>query len=485
MNYCRKILAIVSLTVVVASSAVGQLPLNFKKQPDIQLPATDGTAFGCGGYWEWLPSSYNLPENASKKYPLIIFLGGNSEGGSGSSTDLDNMIFGYTSIPTYSGLASLCASGLFPETVVSPGGTSYSFMVMSLQCFPGTGILPKHIEPYIDYFINNYRVDPARIFLTGVSIGGTRVWTTAGTNKATSTRFAAVIPIDGGADGNYVNCPHPEPLVACTGNASMYNMVISNLDDDDAPKTLAIHGVEDFNRYLGASFVSGINRPGNAAIRWTPGGHGSWRATYHPDTVLFSNLTLYQWMLAQADLLLPVTLTSFDALARGSEIQLTWSTESESNSSHFAVERSSNGRDFQEIGRVKSSGNSTTKKNYSFTDKTPRTGKNFYRLKMVDLDATFKYSEVRTVSTNGSDLEFSFGPNPVQNEASIRISGSQRVRLTLTVTDLMGRTLKTMNIVKSENLLSQKIGLSDLPAGQYVLSIKGENVNYMQRLVKR
>jgi hypothetical protein len=194
---------------------------------------------------------------------------------------------------------------------------------------------------------------------------------------------------------------------------------------------------------------------------------------------------MYQWMLAQADLLLPVTLVSFDARAKGNEVQLNWSTESESNSSHFAVERSSNGRDFQEIGRVKSSRNSTTKKNYSFTDNAPRTGKNFYRLKMVDLDATFKYSEVRTVNIGGSDLEFSFGPNPVQTEAVIRISGNQRARLTLTVTDLMGRTVKTTNIVKSENLLSQKINLADLPAGQYVLSLKGDNIHFTQRVMKR
>ncbi|HSF44772.1 MAG TPA: hypothetical protein VLA58_02135, partial [Chitinophagaceae bacterium] len=59
--------------------------------------------------------------------------GGNSEGGNGSSADLDKMTFGAATIPTYSGLASFCASGSFPETVQIPSGTSYSFMVMSLQ----------------------------------------------------------------------------------------------------------------------------------------------------------------------------------------------------------------------------------------------------------------------------------------------------------------------------------------------------------------
>jgi hypothetical protein len=73
----------------------------------------------------------------------------------------------------------------------------------------------------------------------------------------------------------------------------------------------------------------------------------------------------------------------------------------------------------------------------------------------------------------------------VQTEASIRINGSQRVRLTVTVTDLMGRTMKSMNFLKSENNFTQKISLAELPAGQYVLSIKGDNVNYTQRIMKR
>jgi hypothetical protein len=104
---------------------------------------------------------------------------------------------------------------------------------------------------------------------------------------------------------------------------------------------------------------------------------------------------------------------------------------------------------------------------------------------MVDLDATFKFSEMRTVNLNGSDLGFSFGPNPVQTEASIRITGSQRVRLTLTVTDLMGRTMKTLNFIKQDNNFTQKISLAELPTGQYVLTIKGDNVNYTHRIMKR
>ncbi|HSF44771.1 MAG TPA: T9SS type A sorting domain-containing protein [Chitinophagaceae bacterium] len=295
-----------------------------------------------------------------------------------------------------------------------------------------------------------------------------------------------MVPIDGGADGNYRPCPDVDPLdPSCKGDASLYNAVISNLDDNDAPRTLAIHGETDFNLKYGQAFVNGINRPENATLKTLPGGHGSWQEAYKITTEVAPGLNMYQWMLTQADLLVPVTLTNFEAIAKAGEVELTWSTSSESNSSYFAVERSSNGRDFKEIGRVKSSGNSSTTKNYSFTDKTPLAGKNYYRLKMVDLDATFKFSEMRTVSTTGSDLEFSIGPNPVQTEASIRINGTQRGRFSLTVTDLMGRTLKSMNFTKSENLFSQKINLADLPAGQYVLSIKGENISFTQRLMKR
>ncbi|HLO83143.1 MAG TPA: T9SS type A sorting domain-containing protein, partial [Chitinophagaceae bacterium] len=215
----------------------------------------------------------------------------------------------------------------------------------------------------------------------------------------------------------------------------------------------------------------------------------AWKRAYDPTRFEFNGLNMYQWLLSNqnptATSVLPVTLTSFDASAKGSVVELNWNTASESNSAYFAVERSSNGQEWKEIGRVKASGNSATAKNYRFTDNAPLSGNNYYRLKMVDLDASFKLSEMKKVSMNGSDLEFSFGPNPVINEANIRISGGQRTRLNVTVTDLMGRTMKSMSFTKTDNILIQKINLAELPAGQYILSIKGDNVNYTQRIMKR
>jgi hypothetical protein len=449
----------------------------------------------CGGYWEYLPAGYNLPENANKKYPTIIFLNGASEAGSGSLTDLDKMVKvdPWITDPTgtYLGIPGLIDRNLFPATFTVNGNT-HSFIVLALQCvFNGT--VPQ-VEQYINYFFSNYRIDTRRAFLTGISIGGTRVWTVGGTNKSTTEKFAALIPIDGGADYNYRFCRPPENFT-CTvegqqTNGTDFFTVVNNLSpvSFNTPRVIAIHGATDFNLRYGEDYVNQIKlaNPENSISLFTfPGEHGSWKQAYDPNIAAFSGLNLYQWMLAQADILLPITLTSFDAISKNKAVELTWNTESESNSSHFAVERSSNGREFKEIGRVNASRNSTTSKNYRFTDNSPLTGNNYYRLKMVDLDATFKYSELRRVSMNGSDLEFSFGPNPVTSEANIRITGNQRTRLNITVTDLMGRTLKSMSFSKTDIVFSQKINLAELPAGQYILSVKGDNVNYTQRIMKR
>jgi Secretion system C-terminal sorting domain/Prolyl oligopeptidase family len=455
-----------------------------------------GATKECGGYVEFLPPNFN----PSGKYPLIIFLHGAGEQGNGT-TDLNKLYTGYYS-PTSKGIPSMIASNTFPEFIV--GGTPYSFIVVAPQCTFNAGL--KDIEDYINYFLSTYsaNVDPNRVFLTGLSIGGTRVWTAGGTNLSITQKFAGIAAVAGGADNDYRKCTTANPQ--CTfpdgqkSDGSDFDIVVSNLADNGGepkkPKVVAVHGLLDFNLPYGTDFVNGINSINSASTARLVTFAGDHDASFVTGYALNTNLfpldasgttmgNMYQWMLTQAAILLPVTLTSFDAIAKNNAVDLTWNTESESNSSHFAVERSSNGREFKEIGRVKSSGNSTTAKNYKFTDNNPLSGNNYYRLKMVDLDATFKYSEVRRVSMNGSDLEFSFGPNPVINEANIRITGNQRTRLNVTVTDLMGRTLKSMSFSKTDIVFSQKINLAELPAGQYVLSVKGDNVNHTQRIMKR
>ncbi|NJN34386.1 MAG: hypothetical protein HC817_09180 [Saprospiraceae bacterium] len=93
------------------------------------------------------------------------------------------------------------------------------------------------------------------------------------------------------------------------------------------------------------------------------------------------------------NIILPVTLTSFDANKIGRTTELTWKTSSERNSSHFILERS-NGGDFTKIGTVKAA-NLPTGKDYFFIDENPLSGKNTYRLRMIDLDGKRSFQKCK------------------------------------------------------------------------------------------
>ena len=94
---------------------------------------------------------------------------------------------------------------------------------------------------------------------------------------------------------------------------------------------------------------------------------------------------------------LPLTLITFDAQLIDKDVLLQWSTSFEENTSHFDIERSADGMSFTFIGNVNAAGNSSSERNYDFTDKDPFNGINFYRLKMVDADDKFVYSKAIAV----------------------------------------------------------------------------------------
>lgn len=115
---------------------------------------------------------------------------------------------------------------------------------------------------------------------------------------------------------------------------------------------------------------------------------------------------------------LPVELLSFDAKPNGNIVEVKWSTASEFNSDYFMVQHSPDGINFQNAGKVNASGNSTTIKNYSSADYEPYGGVSYYRLKQVDNDGKFTFSNVVSVEMNSAD-EISVYPNPSSGSFTI------------------------------------------------------------------
>ncbi|MBE9465206.1 T9SS type A sorting domain-containing protein [Dyadobacter sp. UP-52] len=165
---------------------------------------------------------------------------------------------------------------------------------------------------------------------------------------------------------------------------------------------------------------------------------------------------------------LPVTLTSFTATKEGQMAQLKWSTTAETNSDRFEIERSQNGKSWDLIGTQKSNGESTTLKNYTFSDAKPLNGENLYRLKMIDKDATFAYSRIQSLTFAG-DLVTSFYPNPVAEKLIIKTDDFSLVK-NVKIFDANGRT-----VYQSSATPSSEINVQNLSAGLYVVQMMSKS----------
>ncbi len=97
---------------------------------------------------------------------------------------------------------------------------------------------------------------------------------------------------------------------------------------------------------------------------------------------------------------LPVTLLYFTARQTGNQVALHWATASETDNDYFSIEKSRDGQQFNEAGRVAGAGTSLAKLTYGFNDDFPFGGASYYRLKQVDLNGMFTYSKTVKVSSD-------------------------------------------------------------------------------------
>ena len=177
-------------------------------------------------------------------------------------------------------------------------------------------------------------------------------------------------------------------------------------------------------------------------------------------------------------IVVPVTWLSFNATLKNKVVLLDWKTSSETNSSHFDIERSTNGFSYEKIGEVKAAGNSNTVSYYDFTDRLPVKGMNYYRLKQVDLDGKNSYSEIRKVEIK-TDMPFFVIQNNLSNGSAIIVKTSVSPAY-LGVFDMAGRKLKDISILSN----TQQIDLSYLPSGTYTVALyKNASVFAVEKIV--
>jgi parallel beta-helix repeat protein len=180
---------------------------------------------------------------------------------------------------------------------------------------------------------------------------------------------------------------------------------------------------------------------------------------------------------AEAGVILPVKLIDFAVVESKSNNLLSWKTALESNSDYFSVERSINGQDFIAIGRVTAAGFSSTERSYNFTDANPFAGINYYRLVMVDKDASKDLSNTLSIN-NKKDQSLSIIAAQISSGnrlATITVSNGQNQTALLSLYDGNGRLflnekiqlLKgTTNITKNTQLLTKGIYYARISTGE-------------------
>jgi hypothetical protein len=166
---------------------------------------------------------------------------------------------------------------------------------------------------------------------------------------------------------------------------------------------------------------------------------------------------------------LPVVLSGFDVQRNNNEVLATWQTQQEINTSRFEIERAFENNSFQKIGSIDAAGTSNSLKTYTFSDKSNISkGISFYRIKMIDKDGVFTYTETKTVKGSGANFDFAIFPNPSNGNANVTINGLNEPT-EVQLLDVSGRLIKSV-ILNNTNTTQ----LNNLQKGSYFVRITGK-----------
>jgi len=168
----------------------------------------------------------------------------------------------------------------------------------------------------------------------------------------------------------------------------------------------------------------------------------------------------------------PVQWISFTARKKERSVLLSWETAQEQNSKNFEIERSSDGRTYKRIGSVSAAGNSNSIIGYSYTDDMPFKGLSYYRLKQIDLDAKFTYSEVAKVNFEAVEKLLVF-PNPATDQLTIQLPSNSRFTSTH-VLDASGKLVLQKQMTSGSGKL--ELDIRSLSPGWYVIQLRGDKI---------
>lgn len=217
----------------------------------------------------------------------------------------------------------------------------------------------------------------------------------------------------------------------------------------------------DNRSYLAQNFIKFLINDGKATCTWY-------------DT---------NYVKLERDPAVPVELMSFKANLEGilGGVGLEWETASESNNYGFEIERSKNGKDFEKIGFVKGAGTTAKEKEYKYLDRNLEAGNWFYRLKQVDFNGEYKYSDILKAIISAPEkfsLEQNY-PNPFNGETTIKYSLDSPGKVDIDIFTIAGRKVRDL-VEEYQNAGNYKI----IWDGKNNSGKKVVSETYLYRLIK-
>lgn len=442
----------------------------YSKTPVVNATPAQGAY--TGSYYEFLPPGYD--PNGSTLYPIMIFNHGAGESGDGSSGQLPRVLV--------NGPPKLINNGTFP-TSFTVGGQTFSFIVLAPQCFYQPD--GNDISPFIDYALSHYKADPNRLYLTGLSQGGAPTWYYPALSPEKCQKVAAILSVCGNGEMD------PQDAVMVAQN-HLPALATHNAADPTVPEEYTTTNVNNMNN-------AGANPQAIAIIFDDPdypghrGTHDAWTLTYDPNFKPsdIGGLNVYQWMLQYSrgsSGPLPVKLTSYTAMltADGTQVDIDWTTAIEQNNKQFIIQRSTDGKDFIALDSIASAATSGGGHSYTYTDRAPLRGNNFYRLIQIDLDGKTTYFDVLKVMVGGSSAtSLRVSPNPSSGMLYLDLVSPEQGSLQVVLTDVQGKTLQTWNFNKPGMSWSQSINLGNLPSGSYFIRVQGKTIREVRQFLRK
>lgn len=189
------------------------------------------------------------------------------------------------------------------------------------------------------------------------------------------------------------------------------------------------------------------------------------------NAMTITNSTLCDWNVV-GDVTTGIDLIDFFAETGVDNVVLNWTTSQEEGNKEFTIERSSNGKDYIELGKIDGNNNSNRIKKYAYTDDSPFNGYNYYRIKQLDYDGDVEYFDTRVVNFDKYKNIKIFNSGK-----DINISGVKGENVFVNLYDLNGKLVANYNIADTSNQFKH-----DLKNGLYIVQLLSNTINYSQKI---